>query len=104
MIKKHLFSINLASFQNGAIGFIKISFFMAFTTRLDSIDKEEPIHMSSRSIGSFLRDSGRASVRVCVGVRVCVCVIMLNLILFKNVCYLNHSETPLWRLGKRGLL
>ena len=63
MIKNRLFSINLASFQNGAIGFIKISFFMAFTTQLDSIDKEEPIHMSSRSIGSFLRDSGRANVQ-----------------------------------------
>ena len=55
------FSTNLASLQNGAVEFLKISFFMPFTTQLDSVDKEEPIHMSSRSIGSFLRDSGLAN-------------------------------------------
>ena len=63
MIKNRSFSTDFASLQNGAIGFIKISFFIPFTTQLDSVDKKEPRNMLSRSIGSLLRDSGRASVR-----------------------------------------
>ena len=58
MLKNCPFATKLASLQNGALEFIKISFFMPFTTLLDSVDKEEPRTISSRSIGSSLRDSG----------------------------------------------
>ena len=61
MLKNRPFAPKLASLQNGALEFIKISFFMPFTTQLDSVDKKEPRTMSSRSFGSSLRDSGQAN-------------------------------------------
>ena len=60
-IENRPFSTNLASLQNGAVEFLKISFFMPFTTQLDSVDKEKPRTESFRSVGSSLRHSGWAN-------------------------------------------
>ena len=59
-IENRPFSTDSASLQNGAVEFLKISFFIPFTTQLDSVDKEKPRTESFRSIGSSLRHSGRA--------------------------------------------
>ena len=61
IIRNHRFSTNLASFQNGAPQFIKIGFFEYFLILADTLHKLKPKTEDRQSIGSSLRDSGRAN-------------------------------------------